>query len=350
MEHEVLYNSGELAGQQVELNEREQRIADFNQEICNSLGYEINITTLTMISKKVVEQKFFTIAPADYYPVVVGEGAWSTSIQTFREFSTAGDFEEGFINLGENNSRLADADAGVDSVNLKVKNWAKVISYSIFELESAQRNNNWSVIEAKERSRKKNWDLGVQRTAFLGARNDSSVKGLLTLTSDGVNANTALLDGYIKDMNATDFQAFLSDVMGAYRSNSNYTSNPDRFIIPELDYDGLAATAAENFPNKSKLQRLLEVFRAITGNQNFQILRLAYADQVNNADVSGLNKNRYTLLNSDPDSVNMYIPIDYTNTLANTVNNIQYQGGAYGQVTGAQALRPLEMLYLDWAA
>jgi hypothetical protein len=61
-----------------------------------------------------------------------------------------------------------------------------------------------------------------------------------------------------------------------------------------------------------------------------------------------LNKNRYTLLSYDEDSLRMDIPVDYTNTLQNTVNGFNFQSAAYGQFTGLKAYRPKEMLYFDW--
>lgn len=103
----------------------------------NSLGYEINITSLTTIMKRITEQKFFEIAPADYLPVRVGEGAWSSNLVTYRSFELAAAFEEGIVNLGSNNSRLAVADAGVDSLTIQVFNWGKNISWNIFDLELA---------------------------------------------------------------------------------------------------------------------------------------------------------------------------------------------------------------------
>ena len=61
-------------------------------QLTNALGYEVNITTLYAISKSVVEQKFATLMPADYMPVVVGENAWSDNILTYRDYSLGGDF------------------------------------------------------------------------------------------------------------------------------------------------------------------------------------------------------------------------------------------------------------------
>lgn len=97
-------------GKAITFTRREQLIVNHNQRLCNSLGYEVSITTLTAIMKKVSEQKFFQVAFADYLPVVVGEGAWSTNLTTYRSFQIGDVFETGILNLGGQNSRLASAD------------------------------------------------------------------------------------------------------------------------------------------------------------------------------------------------------------------------------------------------
>src|SRR5437762_1577697 len=126
-------------GEPITLTAQEQRVADHNQKICNSIGYEVAITTLTQIAKKISEQKFFEVSPADYLPVVVGQGAWSSNIVTYRSFDAADQFETGLINVGGQNDRLAMADAAVDSVTVQVLNWAKKVGWSIPELELASR-------------------------------------------------------------------------------------------------------------------------------------------------------------------------------------------------------------------
>ena len=178
------------------------------KELHNSLGFEINITTLTAISKSIVEQKFFEIAPADYVPVRVGQNAWSTQITTYLDYSIAGDFETGNVNTGTNNSRMAEADAGVSSVNNKVVNWMKGITYSMFELKQAALSGNWDLVTSKERSRKKNWDLGIQQIAFWGSKSDTNVNGLLTLP--GVASNTSLITVPISTMTATQISALVA--------------------------------------------------------------------------------------------------------------------------------------------
>jgi hypothetical protein len=44
----------------------------------------------------------------------------------------------------------------------------------------------------------------------------------------------------------------------------------------------------------------------------------------------------------------MNIPVDYTVTQANSVNNFQFQDVAYGQYTGLTVLRNLELLLFTY--
>lgn len=338
-------------GQPIVLSASEKYHAEYmqrhvNERFGNSLGYEVNITTLTTIVKKISEQKFFEVAPADYLPVRVGEGTWSTNLTTYRSFNEADEFETGIINTGGQNSRLASADAAVDALNIKVYPWAKSIGWSIFDLEFAAKSGNWDLVAAKEKSRKTNWDLGVQRVAFLGARGMNSSTGscLGLLNQPGVNVNTTVIVKAINTMTTAELKTFCASIIEAYRSNNNRTAWPTHFIVPESDYNGMAATVSPDFPIKSILQLLEEMFMVICRNKAFKILPLAYADSA----YSGFGYQLYTLLKYDEESVRMDVPLDYTNTLANSLDNFSFQNAGYGQFTGVLAYRPLEMLYFKY--
>lgn len=328
-------------GEPIILNEKEQRIADRCTRQVNALGYEINITTLTTIMKKITEQKFFEIAPADYLPVRVGEGAWSSNLVTYRSFNLSDEFGTGVINTGGNNSRLATGDAGVDSLTIQVKNWAKSIGWTIFDLELAAKSGNWDLVTAKEKARKKNWDLGIQKVAFLGLKGDSNVLGLLN--QSGITVDTTTLSQNISSLSSTQLSAFIKAMLNVYRDNNNRTAWPTHFIVPESDYLGLAAPTSDSFPLKSVLQLMLETLVTMTGNKNFKILPCAYGDKK----YSGNAYLQYALLNYDEESIRMDIPVDYTNTLANSIDNFSFQNVGYGQFTGALAYRPLELLYFQ---
>lgn len=334
------------ASEPVILNAREAKTASYYQRVANSLGYEVQITTLTAISKDISEQKFYEAAPADYYDIKVGEGAWSSNITTYRSFNVADAFETGIINLGGQNSRLGSADAAVDALNILVNNWAKEITWTIPELEMASRSGNWDLVSAKEKARKENWDLGVQRIAFLGANGLNAPGGscLGLLNQPGVTINTTLITSPISSFSPATLATFCAQVIETFRANCNRSAWPDRFVVPESDYNGMAAQSSPTFPIKSILQVLEEALQITTRNPKFKILPIAYGDTAYNS--SG--KQLYALYRSDIRTMVMNVPVPFTSTMANSINNFQFQNAAYGQFTGMQLLRPLELLYFQY--
>jgi Uncharacterized protein conserved in bacteria (DUF2184) len=165
------------------------------------------------------------------------------------------------------------------------------------------------------------------------------------LNQSGITNNTSVITQPISQMTTASLKTFTASVVEAYRSNVQRTAWPTHFIIPESDYNGLASQASPDFPIKSTLQLLEEMFQVITRNKNFKILPLAYADMA----YSGFSYQIYTLLNYDEESLRMDIPLDYTNTLANSLDNFGFQNAGYGQFTGLLAYRPLELLYFTFA-
>jgi hypothetical protein len=305
----------------------------------NSLGYQQLITTLTAVSKKVSEQKFYEIAFADYVPVVVGNGAFQRSILNWRTYSKGEGFKTGVISNASNKAMVPHVDAAYDALQQVVHNWAKGVVYNVFELEEAMKANQlFSLIEAREVARRKEWDLGLQEVAFLGYSSD---KGLLNQSS--VTVNATVIPTRLPSMTASQFNTFAGTVYEAYRANAVRTAKPTHFIIPEADWNGLINFPDATYPLKTKLALLEEAFKTITANASFKILPCAYADKAN---FDGVN-NRYVLLNYDETSVKMDLPVDYTMTQAGTMNGFSWENVAYGSFTGVVALREKEMLYFS---
>lgn len=329
-----------MNGDPIVLNEMEVRSVNNAQKMVSNAGFDVDVTTLTTIMKSVIEQKFFEIPFADYMPVKVGEGAWSEALTSYLSFSLSDDFASGVLNTGADSSRMGSADTAVDSITVKVYNWAKKIGWSLFDLQLATRSGNWDLVTQKEKARKKSWDLGLQKLAFLGmTSNSTNVPGLLS--QSGVTADTSLIPKLISAMTDAEFTTFVTGLYEAYRNNAKRTAKPTHFIIPERDFNGLVAPYSATYPLKTKLQALQEAFETLTMNKNFKILPLAYANYTE----SGLSKNIYTLLNYDEDSLRLDIPVNYTNTLANSVDNFWFQNVGYGQFTAPKAYRPAEMIY-----
>lgn len=333
-------------GQPIQLNDMEKfhnnwMKKQIDERFGNALGAEIDITSLTTIMKKISEQKFFEVAPADYLPIRVGEGAWSSTLTTYRSYSTGDDFATGILNTGGSDARLAATNTAVDSLTVKVKDWAKTIGWSIFDLQKASKSGNWDLITSLEEGRKRNWDLGIQSIAFLGMPGDASVLGLMTQV--GVTTNLTRITAPISSLNEAGLKVFVANLLNDYRVNCARTAWPTHFVIPESDFIGLASQASATFPMKTVMELLLEAFKLIT-KKDFQILPLAYNDAAYNP----AGKQLYALYNYDEKSIRMDLPVDYTNTLANSLNNFSFQNVGYGQFTGALAYRPAEMLYFQY--
>lgn len=320
-------------GNEIRLNSAETKMV----ERFNAMGYQIDITTLTQVLKRVAEQKFYTVKPSDYIPVSVSEGAWSDQLLQYKSYQMGGAFEDGIIDVGSDQDRLATVNAGLEPVYTKVFNWAKELHWSIPEIEQAARTGVWDVIVEKEKARKKNWDLGIQKIAFEG-NSKYGIAGLFGQTS--VTANTTLITKKIGAMTAAEFQALMAGLLPAYRANAEYTAYPSIFVIPEDDYNTLATAADETYPLKTRLERIEESMKLLTRNPDFKVLPSAYASKA----VNGV-KNIYALYNKSEDALRMNIPVDYTNTMANSTNGFQFENVAYGQFTGVTVIRPKEMIY-----
>lgn len=320
----------------------------YRRDVMNNLGSLVEITTLTTILKSIVEQKFYTIPIAQYVPTKVGEGAWSQFLMGYRSFDVAAPFADGILDTGADNARLASADAAVDSITTPVFNWAKSIGWTVMDLMIAARAGNWDLISAKEKSRVRNWQLGIQEVAFLGLEGQNGANGKCfgLLNQPGIPYNETIISEAISTMDYTEVNEFVRKVIEDYRAYSDRTAYPNRFIIPELDYNGLAAQVSPEFPVKNKLQLLEEAFKVITMDPGFKILPLAYADAERHEGVFGIDGYQvYCLFRFDEETAVLNIPVDYTNTMQNTINGFQFQSVGYGQFTGVQTYRPRELRY-----
>lgn len=306
----------------------------------NADGYEQITSTLTAVSAALTEQKFYTVPFADFVPVVNGgPGAYSTEILNWRSGVTGEGFKSGIISHSSNQARLPLVGAKFDAIKQPVMTWAKGINYSLVELNQAARANNmFSLIEARETARRTEWSLGLQETAFFG---EGESEGLLT--QSGASIDTTTITKRLHLMTAAEFNAFVGAIVGNYRAATNYTAMPTAFIVPEKDRLGLINFPDATYPLKTRLSLLLEAFREVTQNPNFQILSSAYNDKSKHPDAV----NRYVLMNYDAKSLKMDVPVDYTQTMAGTVNGYTFENAAFAQFTGVALLRPRELQYFD---
>jgi hypothetical protein len=311
-----------------------------------SFGYDYAIRTTTWLRTKSIQQKFYEVPLTDYVTIEVGEGAWMENITQNLEFNASGNFESGIQNVSGSRAELAEVDVAISPVTYPIVTWAKGYKYAIDELKKALASNNWDIVKAKTDALKKNWDLGIQKTVFLGSTTITGVYGLLN--QSGPTVDTATLTANISSLDADVFAGFVQVVLGLYFSNSNSTVLPDTFIMPMDDMLGLSAPVSSAFPMISKMELLTNAFKAATGNPKFRILGSAYAMKANNKGfTTAAGSQRYMLYRNDPEVVRQSIPANFTLTTPGTADNFQYKGVGYGQYTGVQCYRPREIYYFD---
>lgn len=330
-EREELFNSEELA------------VIDHNQELLNAMGYgDIDVTLLTQIEREVSQQKFYQIDPKEYVPFDTTQGGWADFITVLRNYSNAeaeiSSWERG---VDADNARREQVGVTLGAESLKIHNLAKMVSYSLFEIRSAMETGRWNIVTEKERARKRDYDLSVQKAVLLG---DSQHKGLLNQTT--VTTNSTVLTKKISAMTSAEFRTFLGTVFAEYFKNSNMTVLPDTLCIAPSDFLGLGTAVDEQYPLvQSMLKRAKDVFREVTGNENADIKMLAYCEPSFN---NGYYK--YALYRKDFDTLRVYQPYDYNVVQGATVDGMNYQNTAYARLSDVFVNRPAEMLYLSWNA
>ena len=311
----------------------------------STLGLSRSIDTLTYLIKDVLETKYYTTPSplTDYVQInASGEGAYMTEITQLTEANLSASFEECTINpfsTGIHND--ATADVALDSIQQRNNFYRQTYSISHEEQMSAGRNLiPYNIIDGKERSRAKNWQLGIQDVMFLGRPGDPDrTAGLLTQAD--VTVDSSLFPVSFENMTPEQLNSWVATVLNTYGANNNYNFQPDRLFLPTKMYYGLARQVNPNFPIKNVRQMIEETFRGELGN-DFKIVHAAYGETLGNK-----NLGRAVLYNHDAENVVMHTPVVYTPMPLFPQNSLDMLSQAMGQYTGVWVKRPTTMLYMD---
>lgn len=313
-----------------------------NSLMLNDTGLSQVIDTLTYVSGKLVEQKFYEIPFEQYVPTVLGEGAFSDLMLYYTNFADSEGFETGLVSNTGRTASLEAVDTHYESIEAKPIFWAKKTNYTVLELKQAMKMQNLpSLIEQREKVRQKEWQLGIQKVAFLGCNGQAGL-----LNNSNVTVDTTSLTGLLSGIASSALNTFVSSIIGSYLANTNGVMLPDTFVIPLKDFAGLGSTVDSSFPIKSRMDFLLDAFKGATGNANFKILPCFYCDKAN---YDGTN-NVYALYNRDEENLVYNINVDYTVTQFASRDNFNYESAGYGQFTPVVFKRPQSVYYLKHTA
>lgn len=315
-----------------------------NAAAVDSIGYEKLISTQTEIVAGVIETKYYELlgqSLSDFVPFDVGRGAYSTNIFQYTSAYVGSPFESGLVQPSTGLGINAKSTIAIDGITIKNNFWRMDYEISHEVVEMGKVNvQAFSIIEENEKSRKKIYDLGMQKVTFLGLPDEGDVYGLLN--QPGVTVDTSLFPARLANMTAAQLSTFASKAVATYLENNNTTAMLNRLMIPTADYVALGVPSDPNFPLKTKREIIEDAFRQ-AGATDFRIVHSTYNED---ASADGAHA-RYVLYRYDADSIRMYIPKQYTPHALYPMNGIDFVSVAEAQFTGVQVLRPLEMLYSD---
>lgn len=345
----VFLNSRHTAGKSLFVKGRMEDGLDMRYNAAtspeNATGYQILIDTMTYIKQQESKQTYYELAgykPSDFVPIAVGDGAWASNILTRRVYTNAGDFESALTRQGSHDARAAGATVSMDSISQPTFIFEDAVEYNLAEIEQALTASNWDIIAAKHASRAKMFQLGIQETTFLGTKS-GTMPGLFI--NSALTTNTSFITAYVSGLNAAGFLTFVQQLISTYWTETNSTVLPTHFVMPMIDYLGLMTLvpgSAGTFP-VPMLTYLENAFKTLCG-PSFKIMGNAYADKTIANTRRGYNFNTYALYRYDAESLRRDIPVDFTVTQPNSINNFNFQDVAYAQMTGLGFFKPLETL------
>lgn len=299
------------------------------------------VDTLTNIISEVLEAKYYTtpFALTDYVKMDVGRGAYGTGVFQYATAYTGSTFEQSVINpasTGIHNN--ATSDIRIDGFAVKNNFFRNDYSVSNEELRMAAAGRvPFDVVSEKEKARKKMWDLGIQKSHFLGIGEN---KGLLN--QSGVTVNTSLLPVAPASLTVAQLKAFAATAINTYYNQTNGTYFPNRWCMPSASFMQLGVPYGDYFGAPTLREVLENAFKAAGAPADFKIVHTIYAD-----DAGASGKKRHVLYNNEVENIVRYIPKQYTPHPLYPMGSLDMISQAEGQFTGVVVKKPETVLYID---
>lgn len=307
-------------------------------------GIQKKITTLTAVSKEIIKEKFYEIKNiTDFVDVEVGNRPYMQDVVQFAVATVGGKFEEGVINSGTDNSRKASIDVVVGSQTRHRMDWAKKITYNIFDFKRYSESDLVDLVEEKERALKRHYDLGIQKMIFLGSETNPQITGLLN--NPNATVNNTVITKFLSSMSEAEMSAFIQILLNTYMANNNNSAVFNRLVIPTEDYNGLSVPYS-SYNNGSKKDVIEKAFRDVLsgyGAGDFKILPVAYANAKNVGD-----NYIYALYNKDERNIVYDLPVEYTDLGWQPFDNFDFNKVVYSQLGSVVAKRPQELMYFTF--
>ena len=309
----------------------------------NDLGYDQIITTLSAVETRVARQKNLEFGIEEAIDIVEGVGAWKEQGVYFKSFANGGDTLDSWrIDQAQMGATKTQSTASLSKETYPFMFLGKMIAYTRVELEQAAASGIWNAIEEKSWARRREFDLRFAELVYKGT-SDGIYHGLLTLPN--VHTETdSIITKRLCDMSDVEFDAALKSIFSMSYTTADYTAKPNRFLIPELDRIGLAATWSSygtGFAQGiTRLQRLEEAFRNYTGDAGAKVIGTNFANGALNGGVE-----TYAMYRKDPFELKIEMPVPFGIYPGASVDGFNFQNTALAQVSGVVSKYEKQFVY-----
>ena len=309
----------------------------------NDLGYDQIITTLSAVETRVARQKNIEFGIEEAIDVIEGVGAWRDQGVYFKSFANGGDTLDSWrIDHAQMGATKSQATASVGKETYPLMFLAKMCAYTLPEIEQAAASGIWNAIEEKSWARRREFDLRFAELVYIGT-SDGIYHGLLTLPNVHTETDTVITKR-LSDMTDAEFDAAIKSIFSMSYTTAEYTAKPNRFLIPELDRIGLAATWSSygtGFAQGiTRLQRLEEAFRNYTGDAGAKVIGTNFANGALNGGVE-----TYAMYRKDPFELKIEMPVPYGIYPGASVDGFNFQDTALAQVSGVVSKYEKQFVY-----
>lgn len=320
-----------------------------NAGLSSSTGLEQSITTLTTVIDGVVDTLYYELNGhklSDFVKIEAGKGSYAMNLLQYAVSYVGNNGQQGIINpsaSGINKDANTDIQIGSFTLANHFWRWDYTVSNELVQM-GRLNDQTFSIVEEKEKARKKIWDLMLQNVFFNGL-DDGTAQGLLN--QNEATVNTTAYSSALSAMTDEEFSTFIASLPGLYQENCAYTINFNKMIMPAKEY--FALTKPFGTFGLNRLQVLEDAMKRVNGG-DFEVLPVAYANSAYNSSSSALQKDGgnpvIVLYNDHEDNLEAFLPVPYTPMPLFPQGSLDLLSQAHGQFIPPYLKRTTSMLYL----
>lgn len=264
-------------------------------------GLDVLASSLSTFREKVIDQKLPDIVFPEFV-AVNSEGGTGLMSKLTTHMEGVGSLDDGLI--GVKTTSVDTVDFEFQTVETPIVAWAKSTSYTLREIEIAQRAGI-NVDLNRLMKLRQNADQTLQKVAFIGHATDARITGLLNNPNIKTVQQSKTATKSFEQLTGDELSAVFVEMFKRGLESTNLIEAPNFIIVPALDYVELATKNRGAGTDTTVLNYVLEALQGAAGKPvTIKPCPLKYADTA-----GAKGKKRMMCYINDPEHVEFDIPV-----------------------------------------